>query len=475
MDSITDSRLASFGSTPAAFFGNNTVTTTALTGSAGLINALGTLTLNGDLSGLTGTMTQNGFGLITLATNTFAGPIEVRESQLSINVSQTLAGQGAITLGVPTNDVDLVGAPPFLSISGAPASATIARDIIVNNGSMTNNGVPLGNSFMAGLGVLSNTTGSQTLSGNITVNTPFRIQGGGATGTGSTNVMGNITGPSFIRVVNGRMTFSGNYSNAGGFWLGETGNVTQVTFNGTPGATAPLIINGVNTGSFIAYTSGTLPTGLISTNNCAPGGLVNLTPLDSSTINNNFALNGVGYIFDVFQAGSGSVGANVGAGISSIWTGQMSGLGGLVKSGLGILTLSNASNTYTGTTTISAGTLFVNGNTSGSLMSVTGGTLGGTGPVGGIIATNGTVAPGNGAGLLTSAGDVTFGTGSTFKIEIGGVNAGTDYDQLQVTGAVNLGAGVANLNGTLINAFAPVAGQQFIIIQSTGLLTGTFA
>ena len=211
-----------FGSTPGAFFGSNTVSTSAITGSAGLLNAQGTLTLNGDLSGLTGTMTQNGFGQTTLGTNTFVGAIEVREGTFNINTSQTLAGQGAITLGVSTNDVDLVGAPPTLSISGAPANATIARDIIVSNGSLTNNGVPLGNSFMPGLGPLSNTTGSQTVSGNITLNTPFRIQGGGAGGTGSTNFTGNITGPSSIRVVNGRMAFSGNYSNAGGFWLGET-------------------------------------------------------------------------------------------------------------------------------------------------------------------------------------------------------------------------------------------------------------
>ena len=104
-----------FGSTPGAFFGSNTVSTSAITGSAGLLNAQGTLTLNGDLSGLTGTITQNGFGQTTLATNTFAGAIEVREFFFNLNTSQTLAGQGAITLGVSTNDVDLVGAPASLS------------------------------------------------------------------------------------------------------------------------------------------------------------------------------------------------------------------------------------------------------------------------------------------------------------------------------------------------------------------------
>src|SRR4029077_14431261 len=99
-----------FGSAPGAFFGSNTVSTSAITGSQGLLNAQGTLTLNGDLSGLTGTITQNGFGTSILGTNTFGGLIEVREGAFNINTSQTLSGQGAITLGVPANDVDLVGA-----------------------------------------------------------------------------------------------------------------------------------------------------------------------------------------------------------------------------------------------------------------------------------------------------------------------------------------------------------------------------
>src|SRR6185312_9889981 len=55
-----------FGSTTGAFFGTNTVNS-AITGSAGLLNAAGTLTLGGSLSGLSGTITQNGFGTTTLA------------------------------------------------------------------------------------------------------------------------------------------------------------------------------------------------------------------------------------------------------------------------------------------------------------------------------------------------------------------------------------------------------------------------
>ena len=322
------------------------------------------------------------------------------------------------------------------------------------------------------LAVLSNTTGSQTLSGNITLNSPLRLSGGGGTGTGATNFPGNIQGSSYFRIVNGRAVFSGNLSNAGGFFIGEQGNTTLVTFNGTTTGVAPLLLNGAGTNQ-VSYTSGALPTGTISTINVDSFSVPQLIPLDSSTINNPFSLTGNTFVQGVF--GGGIVGANIGAGISATWAGPMSGAGGLVKSGVGTLTLSNASNTYTGTTTVSAGTLLVNGDTSGSLMNLTGGTLGGTGPVGSIISANGSVAPGNGAGLLTSAGNVTFNSGTTFRVEIGGVTPGTEYDRLQVAGTVNLGAGVTTLNGTLINGFTPVVGQQFTIIQSTGGITGTFA
>ena len=457
-----------FGSTPGAFFGSNTVGS-AITGSAGLLNAAGTLTLNGALSGLTGTITQNGAGQTTLATNTFSDALELRVGFMNINTS--LPNPGTITIGTSANESNIVAATPQLSISAAGANAIIARDIIVNNGGQNSAGIRYGNGLIPLLAPLSNTTGSQTLSGNITLNSPLRLQGGGAGGTGATNFTGNIQGSSYLRIVNGRVVFSGNLSNAGGFFIGEQGNTTRVTFNGTPTGVAPLVLNGATTNQ-VSYISGALPTGTISTVNVDSLSVPLLIPLDSSTINNPFSLTGIVFINGVT---GGSVGANVGAGISANWAGQMSGAGGVVKSGPGILTLSNASNTYTGTTTVSAGTLLINGDTSGSLMNVTGGTLGGTGPVGGITAANGTVAPGNGPGLLTSAGNVTFNTGTTFQIEIGGVTPGTEYDRLQVAGTVNLGAGVTNLSGTLINGFTPEVGQQFTIIQSKGGITGTFA
>ena len=74
-----------FGSNPGVFFAGTTgsggfTISSAITGSAGLINANSVSTLNGDLSGLTGTIT-NGSRLRhhdACNTNTFGGAIEVR-------------------------------------------------------------------------------------------------------------------------------------------------------------------------------------------------------------------------------------------------------------------------------------------------------------------------------------------------------------------------------------------------------------
>jgi hypothetical protein len=243
-----------FGSTPGAFFGSHTVSS-AITGSAGLLNAAGTLTLSGDLSGLTGTITQNGTnGQTTLATNTFGGALELRAGFMNINTS--LTNPGTITIGTSANESNVFTAVPQLNISGAGASSTIARDIIVNNGGQDSAGIRYGNGLIPLLSPLSNSTGSQTLSGNITLNSPFKLQGGGAGGTGSTNFTGNIQGSSYFRIQNGRAAFSGNLSNAGGFFIGEQGNTARVTFNGTTTGVAPLDLNGGN--NEVSYISGAL-------------------------------------------------------------------------------------------------------------------------------------------------------------------------------------------------------------------------
>jgi fibronectin-binding autotransporter adhesin len=101
------------------------------------------------------------------------------------------------------------------------------------------------------------------------------------------------------------------------------------------------------------------------------------------------------------------------------------------------------SNTYSGTTTVSAGSLIINGNNSGAtgvLSVASGATLGGSGTIGGATTISGTLAPGNSIGTLTVANDVTWNGGENWVFELGAV-AGPSIaspgssDFLSITGA----------------------------------------
>lgn len=150
----------------------------------------------------------------------------------------------------------------------------------------------------------------------------------------------------------------------------------------------------------------------------------------------------------------------------------------VTKNGSGTLNLAVAS-TYTGATTVSAGTLLVN-NTSGSATgngTVTvqsGATLGGSGIIAGSVVVNGgTLAPGNSPGILT-VGSLTLDLGANLVLEITGPAAGIGgYDQIVVTtGGINL------MDANLV--LSPVRGVNFgdvlTIIENSGSgsITGTF-
>jgi hypothetical protein len=149
--------------------------------------------------------------------------------------------------------------------------------------------------------------------------------------------------------------------------------------------------------------------------------------------------------------------------------------GGLTKTGAGTLILTGAGysgqttgNTYTGATTVNAGTLLVNnthgsGTGSGNVTVNAGGQLGGTGAISGAvsIANGGTLAPGTSIGTLRT-GSLSLASGGTFLFELDGAN-GT-ADRVDVTGAVNLGGG--NLVLSLLSA--ATLGQTFDLLHNDG-------
>ena len=174
---------------------------------------------------------------------------------------------------------------------------------------------------------------------------------------------------------------------------------------------------------------------------------------DAITGSSGFNLNGNTATFNV-APGTGVSDLRAAA---TIWNS-----GSVVKNGNGILELA-ATNTYTGSTTVKAGTLWVNGRTAAGAMLVTNtGTLGGTGTINGAttVYAGGTLSPGTtNIGVLTISNTVTLAGGTLMHLN---QTAGT-ADKAQGISTLTYGGTltVTNLGGTL------AAGNTYTLFAAT--------
>ncbi|MDD4970385.1 MAG: autotransporter-associated beta strand repeat-containing protein [Paludibacter sp.] len=208
-------------------------------------------------------------------------------------------------------------------------------------------------------------------------------------------------------------------------------------------------------------------------------------------------LNGAGTFYNA--------GLEVGAkGVSGSFSGIISGASSVNKVGAGIWTLSGA-NTYTGSTTVTAGTLTLTGSlasgsltvanganlnlygsTTGALIISTGGTASVTGTVAGSLVNSGTLngtgtivgtaslsnnsttIPGNTSiGTLTFGGNVTMNTTATLSMQVSG--GSSNCDKLAVTGKFTCNG---SLNVTMLSGLQAI-GDTYQLI-SAGSISGAF-
>lgn len=257
---------------------------------------------------------------------------------------------------------------------------------------------------------------------------------------------------------------------------GQIVNTVTVTVNGDGELRAPvaeqfasLIVNGglvsqpggggltvttalTMTGGMITSTAGTeLDLGANATTNEA------LTPASISGV---LDLTGATRTFTVAD-GASAIDLDIAAVVSSA--------GGITKAGPGVLRL-GGQNSYTGLTTISAGTLQVDGVV-GDVV-VNGGALGGAGTTGAVtfLAAGGTLAPGASPGVLTT-GPMTMSAQTTLRIELDGTSPGGGHDQLVVSGALAIGNAILQV----VPGARLSRGDRFTIARATGGITGTFS
>lgn len=363
----------------------------------------GPITLQG--SGVTYALFNQDADTQTLSTNLVIG---ANQSWSAQSGNLTLNGS---TLGLGANALTLTGSFNF-DIS----------NVISGTGSLTKSG--------AGIATLS---GTNTYSGGTT------ISGGTLRGT-TTSLQGNILNNAtlnFLQSTNG--TYSGVISGTGTLIKSGTGTVTLTGANSYSGSTT------INTGTLQLGASGVIGD--------------NSTVTLANTTGAVFAVNGFTETIGNLSGG-GSSGGNVSLGAGSLsigaananatYSGIISGSGAIHKVGTGILTLTGT-NTYSGATTISAGSLVVQnnaalGSTSGTTTVNSGATLeiNGSGlSIAENLSLSGAGVSGNGA-LRNSGGDNTVSGNITLTAN-STVSAATGT-QLNQTGAIS-GSGGLTITG----------------------------
>jgi outer membrane autotransporter protein len=477
----------------------------------GVVDFLDASTLAGaslNNSGIVNFAGTSNAGIATL-TNNATGAIVFSE-QASLSAVALLSNSGQVTFeGTSTAATGFVANNEGGSILFTETS-TAGSARIGNSGSVAFSG-----SSSAGSSDLINNMGSAVaFSGNSTaaqstINNAGRVDFSGSSsagaakittgGGGLTTFAGNATGGTAYLIADEDATvdFSqvtsgiavGTIEGAGTFRLGGkvltvgSGNLST-TVDGTIEDGG---IGGGTGGSLVKVGTGTLSLGGVSLytgRTDVQAGMLQAAADDALAENSAFTI-AAGATLDLagFKAtigslaGAGAVTLNAatsalsvgGDGTSTVFSGMISGEGGLNKFGAGTLALT-ADNTYQGTTTITGGTLQVDGGIADSSVVVgANGTLSGIGTVGattvaGFLSGGNAASP---AGTLTIRGDLALQATATLRTTV----TANGMSRVSVEGDVDIDGSTLKL---AVSAVPLQVGTSYTILSATGTITGTF-
>lgn len=490
--------------TNASALGNTGSTTQTTVASGGRVELSGGITVVNEDITITGVGNNSQGGLhASSGVNEWAGQVTLASSPSRVGASggATLIISGKITDGVNSFNfaVRTADSPTFSNIVEVTNAANDyggSTDVVVGVLRIAggNNRLPTGTVLIIG-------NGSNVDRARFDLN-GFNQQIAGLSHAGNTMLKNVHSASAATLTINNTSNYSFDGSITGAVSLVKSGAGVQTLtltnlVNGASSHTGTTTING---GILRAGAAGALSANSAVTLADTAGATLDLAGFAQTIAS---------------LAGGGASGGNVTLGSATLTTGGnnsstaydgvISGGGGLIKAGSGTFKLTRA-NTYTGTTTVSAGALVVNGSTASGAMNVSG-TLGGNGTVGGVttVLTGGSLNPGDpesngGIGKLTLSQGVTLNTGSSSTLEIrgathtstdsfggnvigsdeyntyvrtNGVGQG-DHDQISVTGTFVQQTG-AGIDVVAVTGFTAAYGQIFNLLDWTTVAGTSFS
>lgn len=460
-------------------------------------------TFSGLITG-TGDLAKRGNGTLTLsnASSNYTGVTTVEAGRVAVAINVPASGNGPLghssggdlRVGSGSSDAEFVltntgttfgrgitvqGGAGSRRIGGTNTTGTVtySGDISMSSGGGSANLIAANGGTVNITGVISGASASQDVS----------KAGTGSAGEGTVILSNSNTYTGQTRVLNGTLQANVNapYGANGAFGNATTNVLVGDTLANSHSAVLTIGVSGVIVGRDILATSPGLNTGTATIGGSHASG--------ASTFSGALTLNR----YVILTASSGGTvhftGADGGLG------GAINGSGGVEKTGGGTVELSRAAgNTYSGGTTLTAGTLRVS-NSSGSATgtgavvinggTLTGGNAAGTlGFISGPITVNpsGNIAPGSSPGILTTSGGVSF-TGGAYLWELAALTttgAGSNYDVILMTDgnlAISSGSLVPSFIGSatapnIPNSFWDTARTWTVVNNAgAGTATGSFA